>query len=146
MKKKATKVVVKKQRCDKVQRDLVLLELAEMMLKGRPRSEMVDVLINKHNYSINTTGDLISDAMKVAAKQFSTEEIDLAKRQIKQLSEDIMFDKEEFSMSRLKAAELLAKLMRAFQPEVAIQNNTVNNLNFKDMSLQELKELLNVKN
>ena len=56
-----------------------------------------------------------------------------------------MHDDEELSLSKLKAAELLGKLMKAFQPDVAIQQNTLN-LNLSQLTTEELIKILGENN
>ena len=130
----------RKSKLTKYAREVMILEIAEMILKGTERSIIVDVLHKKYNYSLNTVNDLISEGNAKACTLFTPEEINLAKRQIKNVSEEIMFDQLGFGIARVKAAELLGKLMGLFKPEIAIQNIT-NNFDASKLSDEDLLTL-----
>ena len=132
----------KKLALTRFQRQRMITEVATLILRNKPRDEIVEYIMKKYHYARQTTNDIIVEAQHEAAKTFTSQEIEIAKRQIKTMAEDIMFDPDEISLSRLRAGELLGKLMKAFQPEVAVQNNNLT-LNLKDLTLNELKSLLN---
>jgi len=117
-------------------------ELIIMLYKCTKRSEM-EAKIIEYGYSKGTIKDIMAEVQRKAAKKFTDEDIDIAKQQIKELSETIMSDIDEFSMARIKAAELLGKLMKAFNIDVAIQNNVVNNLNLSELTIDQIEKLLN---
>ena len=124
----------------KYARELMIVNIAEMILQGKQRSDIINTIHNTYNYSINTCKDLICEGQTLAAQQFTPEELQLAKRQIKAISEEIMFSPEELSFVRLKAGELLGKITGAFKPEIAIQNN-IYNIDSKPMTDEELLAL-----
>lgn len=123
-------------------RELMLKDIGRMILKCRPRLEIEETLMTKYKYSWGTTADIICEAQRYVAKKFTDEEILIAKQQIKEMCESVMSDEDEISLSKLRAGELLGKLMKAFNPDIAIQNNTTNNINLSELTLSQLKELL----
>lgn len=125
----------------KVSRIKMMNEIVQLILKCKPREYIVNVLVKKYKYSVSTTPDLIAEAQKLAAQKFTEDDVFIAKQQIKKLSEDIISDEEEFAMTRIKAAELLGKLMKAFESEININNN-VNTLNLSGLSTEQLKQIL----
>lgn len=131
----------KYQKLAKLQRRKMINEVAVMILKNKKRDDIVNFIVDKYQYSPKTTNDLICEAQAFAARKFTDEEVDLAKRQIYDLTQEIMNDEDEIGLSKLRAAELLGKLMKAFQPDVAIQNNTMN-LNLSNLTTEELKQIL----
>jgi len=129
----------------KTQREQMIDELIILLYKCTKRSEM-EAKIIEYGYSKGTVKDIMAEVQQKAAKKFTPEEIEVSKRQIKELSEDIMADKDEFSMARIKAAELLGKITKSFNPDVAVQNNIVNNLNLSELTTEEIQRILNVNN
>ena len=116
-------------------------QLGVMILKCTPRPKLVEYLVEKYNYSPKTTADIICEAQKSVAKSFTTEELDVARVQIKTLCENIIFDEDEIGLSKLRAGELLMKLMKLNNPDVQVNNNT--QINLSGYSVEELKQLLN---
>lgn len=132
---------MRKSNLTSLQRSNMIQEIGALILNSTPRMEIVKYIVETYGYSPKTTNDLISEGQKAIAKSFTNEELEVAKQQIKHLAEKIMSDDDEFSMGRIKAAELLMKIMKLSAPETAIQNNTIN-LNVKDLTMDELKQLL----
>jgi len=128
-----------------IQRDIMMNEIVAMLYKCTPR-EKIEEYILSCGYSRGSLKDLIAEATHLAAKKITTDEAELAKQQIKTLAETIMNDEDEFSMARIKAGELLGKLMRTFQPEVAIQNNVVNNLDMSKLTPEQLRIIMEPNN
>ena len=126
----------------RMQREKMIREIGVLILKATPRSSIVEILVQKYNYSHRTTDDLIVEAQRAVAKSFTNDELEIAKNQIKHLCEATISDEEEFIMAKLKSAEILMKLMKLSGPETAIQNNTIN-LNLNDLTLDELKKIIN---
>jgi hypothetical protein len=116
-------------------------ELVKMIYKNKPRSEMIEKVLS-YGYSESTVANILFEAQHMAAQQFSDEDVVQAKNQIKLLTEEIMWDDDEFAIAKIKAAELLGKLMKVFNPDIAIQNNTTNNLNLSELTPEQLKSLL----
>lgn len=126
-------------------RDIMMNQVVALLYKCTSRQKIEEHILS-YGYSNATLKDLIAEATHLAAKKITKDEAELAKQQIKQLSETIMNDEDEFSMARIKAGELLGKLMRVFNPEIAIQQNTTNNLNFSELTPEQIKEIMEVTN
>lgn len=126
----------------KAQREQMIDELIVMLYKCTKRSEM-EAKIIEYGYSQGTVKDIMAEVQHKAAKKFTSQEIEVSKRQIKELSEDIMADKDEFSMARIKAAELLGKITKSFNPDVAVQTNITNNLNLSELTTEQIQKILN---
>ena len=135
----------KQNRLTKFQRRKMINEASVMILKNKSKDMVMTMFIQKYGYSPNTAEDLYCEAQRFAARKFTDQEVDLAKRQIYDLTQEIMHDDEELSLSKLKAAELLGELMKAFQPDVAIQQNTLN-LNLSQLTTEELIKILGENN
>ena len=131
---------MKKSKLTKCERENMINELGVMILKCTPRPKLVEFLVEKYNYSPKTTNDLICEAQKSVAKSFTTEEVDIARAQIKALCEGIINDDDEIGLSKLRAGELLMKLMKINSPDIQVNNNTL--LNLSGYSIEELKQLL----
>jgi len=123
----------------KYNRHLMILAIAEMILQGKLRSDIVDTIHTEYGYAIETCKDLITEAQNYAAKVFTEEEKKLKLRQISQLYEDIMYSQEEVSFAKLKAADQYSKLLKFYNPEIAIQN--VTNVNFDKLDTQTLEQI-----
>lgn len=126
----------------KYNRQLMIFAIAEMILKGKLRSDIVDYIHTTYNYSIKTINDLICEANNYAAKIFTEDERKLKLRQIAMLYEEIMFDDNEMSFSKLKAADQYSKLLKFYQPEVQINQNV--NMNFDKLTDSQLKAIGNI--
>lgn len=142
MKKKESKAVKLNQfSITSFQREKMMNEVVTMLYKCTSRPKIEEHILT-YGYSPSTLKDLIAEATHLAAKKITRDEAELAKQQIKDLAESIINDTEEFSMARIKAGELLGKLMRAFQPEIAIQNNTTNNLDMSKLTPEQIRAIL----
>ena len=128
-----------------VVREQMMNEIIAMLYKCTERQKIEEHVLS-YGYSRGSLKDLIAEATRKAAKKITKDESELAKQQIKTLAESIMNDDDEFSMSKIKAAELLGKLMRAFQPEVAIQNNISNTLDMSKLSPEQIRAILEPNN
>ena len=131
---------MRKSKLTKYAREDMINQLGVMILKCTPRPKLVEYLVEKYNYSPKTTADIICEAQKSVAKSFTTEEVDVARVQIKTLCENIIFDEDEIGLSKLRAGELLMKLMKLNNPDVQVNNNT--QINLSGYSVEELKQLL----
>lgn len=123
----------------KYNRSLMIVKIAEMVLAGSKRSDVVDYIHSTYNYSIRTIDDLICEANNYAATVFTDDEKKLKLRQIATLYEDIMFDDNEMSFAKLKAADQLSKLLKFYNPDIAVVNIT--NLNFSKLPLEALETI-----
>jgi hypothetical protein len=128
-----------------VMREKMMNEVVALLYKCTARQK-IEAHILSYGYSQGSLKDLIAEATKLAAKKITKDEAELAKLQIKTLAETIMNDEDEFSMSKIKAAELLGKLMKTFQPEVAIQNNVTNNLDMSKLTPEQLRMIMEPNN
>jgi len=126
-------------------REKMMNEVVALLYKCTARSKIEEHILS-YGYSQGTLKDLIVEATRLAAKKITKDEAELAKLQIKTLAETIMNDEDEFSMARIKAGELLGKLMKTFQPEVAIQNNITNNLDMSHLSPEQLRMIMEPNN
>ena len=126
-------------------REKMLNEVVALLYKCTPRPRIEEHILS-YGYSQGTLKDLIVEATRLAAKKITRDEAELAKQQIKSLAETIMNDEDEFSMARIKAGELLGKLMKTFQPEIAIQNNISNNLDMSKFTPEQIRAILEPNN
>lgn len=113
-------------RLSKYGREVLILRIAEMIHGGVARADIVEYAHTEHNYSIKTINNLIAEANHVAAKVYSEEDKLIVKNQISALYESILFDDDEAAPYKLKAAEQYSKLLQFYNPEVQINNNTLN--------------------
>jgi hypothetical protein len=126
-------------------REKMMNEVVALLYKCTARSKIEEHILS-YGYSQGTLKDLIVEATRLAAKKITKDEAELAKQQIKELAEAIIGDPEEFGMTKIKAAELLGKLMKTFQPEVAIQNNVTNNLDMSKLTPEQLRMIMEPNN
>ena len=128
----------------KYQRSLMIIAIAEMILSGKLRSDIVDVIHNTYGYSINTIKDLLLEAQTYAAKQLTPEERELIKNQIIGVGQDILLKVDNDNFSRLKAGELLSKVLGFGKPEIAIQQNIYNNVDTSKWTDEECRAIVSI--
>lgn len=126
----------------KYNRQLMIFAVAEMILKGKLRSDIVEFIHTEYNYRIDTIKDIIVEANNYAAKIFTEDERKLKLRQIATLYEEIMFSDIEPSMFKLKAADQYSKLLKFYQPDVQLTQNI--NMSFDKLSDSQLKAIGNI--
>jgi hypothetical protein len=126
----------------KYQRELMIIAVAEMILSGVSRSDIVDRVHVNYGYSVNTIKDIIVEAQTMAAKQFSPEEIKIVARKIDALYSRTLGDTEKSIMWKLKAADQWAKLHGLYKPDALIQININAELDkkLKEFTVEQLED------
>lgn len=126
----------------KVVHEQRIKEVAMMVLACKSRTEIIDYCVNNYGLRESSVNNLVNSAYKFIRETHSVDASELIHVHTSYYYELYVLAKQigdvRGSVSALQAIE---KLLRISQPDVAIQNNNLN-VNLKDMTLNELKELI----
>jgi len=125
-------------------REVMIDDIAGMILKCKKRKNIMNVIVRKYGYSPTTAKDIFTEANKYIAKNFSQDEVKIAARKVNDLYERTIEEKETHVRWKLIAADQMSKLFGHYKPDTMIQ---INNLNgelydkMKDYTIEELEEI-----
>ena len=126
----------------KVLSDERMDEIVQMLLDCKPRKYIVDFLVTNYNISPKSTDHLITNGYKLIKELYQPDRESIILTHISKYY-SILNSIEDFDpKAKIAALQAIEKLLKLHQPDVAIQNNTLN-LDLKDVSISDLKNLLN---
>ena len=119
-----------------------LMEVVQLILEGKTRKEIDEYIVTEFNYQPSSCNRFIHKANQYIAENYSVRPEVVINRHIEMYYELAQMWKTMDGATSIKAMQSIEKLLHLHKPETLMQNNTLN-LNLKDLSMKELKELLN---
>lgn len=119
-----------------------MLLVVDMLMNLKTRSQIHQELYDRYGSGRKNTDYIITQAYKVIKESYLPDKEAIINQHINRYYEiandakDILDNK-----SQIAALQAIEKLLRMHQPDVAIQQNTLQ-LDLKDMSINDLKQLL----
>ena len=119
-------------------------EIAAMLLMSRPRSEIIEHCCETYGYAESSVPNLITRAYKYIAETHAIDKEGVVYKHIENY-----YDVYRLAISlgdsrgAIQALNSIEKLLKLTAPDALVQNNTLN-VNLKDLTLDELKALLNI--
>jgi 3-methyladenine DNA glycosylase AlkC len=118
--------------------------VAEKILKGVPRNDIIEYCIDEFGVQRSTVQRQIHRANLYIRENYSVKPEDVVNIHIQKYYDIInQWDRVD-GKTQIAAMQAIEKLLNLHKPETLMQNNTLN-LNLKDLSMSELKELLKAK-
>lgn len=136
------KVPNKAGRPPKIVSEQRMLEVVSLLLDLKPKKEIYQYIYDNYGVGTKTCDYLIAEAYKVIKADYNVDREAVVNTHIQKYYEIANNCNGLDSKNQLAALAAVEKLLRLHQPDVAIQNNTLN-LDLKDVSIADLKELLN---
>ena len=121
-------------------------EVAAMLLTARPRSEIIKHCCEKYGVAESTVAGIVTRAYAYIRETHALDKEGIVHTHVQHYY-DVYRMAVSISDSRgaVQALNSIEKLLKLTQPDALVQNNTLN-VNLKDLTLSELKELLKVNN
>lgn len=127
-------------------RDIKNKEILDLLLQGKSNNEIALIMMEKYKLKRGTVNNLITRAYKTIRTNYDVEIDNLVHKHI-HMYYDIMNDAKQLgdSSARIKALQAIEKLLKVTSDAPVIQQNTLN-LNLKELSKDEIKEMLGLDN
>lgn len=126
----------------KVVHEQRIKEVAMMILACKARTEIIDYCVTNYGLRETSVTALVTSAYKFIRESHSVDASELVSVHTSYYYECFMLAKQLGDVrGSVAALQAIEKLLKISQPDVAIQNNNLN-VNLKDMTLSELKELI----
>ena len=127
-------------------RDIKNKEILDLLLQGKSNNEIALIMMEKYKLKRGTVNNLITRAYKTIRTNYDVEIDNLIHKHI-HMYYDIMNDAKQLgdSSARIKALQAIEKLLKVTSDAPIIQQNTLN-LNLKELSKEEIKEMLGLDN
>jgi len=121
-------------------------EVAAMLLTARPRSEIIKHCCEKYGVAESTVAGIVTRAYAYIRETHALDKEGIVHTHVQHYY-DVYRMAVSIGDSRgaVQALNSIEKLLKLTQPDALVQNNTLN-VNLKDLTLSELKELLKVNN
>jgi len=116
-------------------------EIVQLLLEFKPRKEIYKFFKDKYNIQPKSVDGLLTKGYKLIAERYSVDKeatVNLHIAKYYQIMEDA--SQVDFK-AQISALQSIEKLLRLTAPETLVQNNSLN-VNLKDLTINELKELL----
>lgn len=127
-------------------RDIKNKEILDLLLQGKSNNEIALIMMEKYKLKRGTVNNLITRAYKTIRTNYDVEIDNIVHKHI-HMYYDIMNDAKQLgdSSARIKALQAIEKLLKVTSDAPIIQQNTLN-LNLKELSKEEIKEMLGLDN
>ena len=127
-------------------RDIKNKEILDLLLQGKSNNEIALIMMEKYKLKRGTVNNLITRAYKTIRTNYDVEIDNIIHKHI-HMYYDIMNDAKQLgdSSARIKALQAIEKLLKVTSDAPIIQQNTLN-LNLKELSKEEIKEMLGLDN
>lgn len=116
--------------------------VAELILQGKPRSQIVNYCMENFNIERSSVERQIFRANAFIRENYKVDKEDVVHKHIEMYYTVFNTFKDYDGSTAIKALNAVEKLLNLHKPETLMQNNTLN-VNLKDLTVSELKELLN---
>ncbi len=119
-------------------------EVAAMLLTARPRSEIIEHCCNKYGVQESSVAAIVTRAYRYIQETHALDKEGIVHTHVQHYY-DIYRTALALGDSRgaVQALNSIEKLLKLTQPDTLVQNNSLT-VNLKDLTLNELKELLKV--
>lgn len=127
-------------------RDLKNKEILDLLLQGKSNNEIALIMMDKFKLKRGTVNNLITRAYKTIRSNYDVEVDNIIHKHVGMYYQ-IMNDAKQLgdSSARIKALQAIEKLLKVTSDAPIIQQNTLN-LNLKELSKDEIKEMLGIDN
>ena len=128
-------------RPNKVLQEQRLMEVVDLLLQVKPRKEIYQYVYDNYGVGQKSTDYLITEAYKVIKEKYSVDREGVVNQHIQKYYDIVNKCDGYDPKHQIQALQAIEKLLKLHQPDVAIQQNTLE-LDVKHLSLEEIKELL----
>lgn len=127
-------------------KDLKNKEILDLLLQGKSNNEIALIMMDKFKLKRGTVNNLITRAYKTIRSNYDVEVDNIIHKHVGMYYQ-IMNDAKSLgdSSARIKALQAIEKLLKVTSDAPIIQQNTLN-LNLKELSKDEIKEMLGIDN
>lgn len=116
-------------------------EVVDMLLKCKPRKEIIKFLQEKYNIGIKACDNLITKGYRLIKEEYSVDTDAIINQHIQFYYHIIESWEDTDPRVQIQALAAIEKLLKIHSPETLVQNNKLE-INLKDLTISELKELL----
>lgn len=117
-------------------------QVAELILKGTPRQDIFTYCVTEFGVERSTVVRQIHRANLYIRENYSIDAQNVVTTHLNMYYELYTLWKTVDGSTAIKSLNSIEKLLNLYKPETLVQNNTLH-LNLKDLTINELKELLN---